>query len=145
MITVAPLAARDAVAFGHLTFPLFRSLLAEAGTLAIGAACAGQPVGLALARAGREAELLSIAVAGPWRRRGVAGRLLAELEVRLAACGSERLSAAKSAAPHAPDVLNALLALGYNSREAAAATRDLPPDLALADAIRQALKVLAKP
>ncbi len=114
MITVAPLAARDAVAFGHLTFPLFRSQLAEAGTLAIGAACAGQPVGLALARAGREAELLSIAVAGPWRRRGVAGRLLAELEVRLAACGSERLSAVWIAGqPSTPAVERLLARRGF--------------------------------
>ena len=70
-----------------------------------------------------------------------AERLLLELRDKLPTA----LPAAKSAAPHAPDVLNALLALGYNSREAAAATRDLPADLALADAIRQALKVLAKP
>ncbi|HQW37863.1 MAG TPA: Holliday junction ATP-dependent DNA helicase RuvA, partial [Usitatibacteraceae bacterium] len=70
-----------------------------------------------------------------------AERLLLELRDKL----PTTLPAAKSAAPHAPDVLNALLALGYNSREAAAATRDLPADLALADAIRQALKVLAKP
>jgi len=70
-----------------------------------------------------------------------AERLVLELRDKLPTA----LPAAKSAAPHAPDVLNALLALGYNSREAAAATRDLPPDLALADAIRQALKVLAKP
>ena len=58
---------------------------------------------------------------------------------------SSSLPAAKSSAPHGPDVLNALLSLGYNAREASAAIRDLPPDLALADAIRQALKGLAKP
>ena len=42
------------------------------------------------------------------------------------------------------DVVSALLALGYNEREAAAAVKALPADLALADAIRQALKHLAK-
>ena len=42
------------------------------------------------------------------------------------------------------DVVNALLGLGYNEREAQAAVRQLPPDLQLADAIRQALKALAK-
>jgi Holliday junction DNA helicase RuvA len=42
------------------------------------------------------------------------------------------------------DVLNALLGLGYNEREAQAAVKQLPPDLQLADAIRQALKALAK-
>jgi Holliday junction DNA helicase RuvA len=42
------------------------------------------------------------------------------------------------------DVLNALLALGYNEREAAAAVKQIPADLQLADAIRHALKHLAK-
>jgi len=42
------------------------------------------------------------------------------------------------------DVLNALLSLGYNDREAAAAVKQLPTDLPLTDAIRQALKQLAK-
>ena len=42
------------------------------------------------------------------------------------------------------EVISALLALGYNEREAAAAVKPLPADLALADAIRQALKNLAK-
>jgi Holliday junction DNA helicase RuvA len=42
------------------------------------------------------------------------------------------------------DVLNALLGLGYNEREASAAVKQLPADLPLADAIRQALKQLAK-
>ena len=70
-----------------------------------------------------------------------AERLVLELRDRL----PTNLPAARGAAPHSPDVLNALLALGYNAREASVATRDLPPDLGLADAIRQALKVLAKP
>ncbi len=42
------------------------------------------------------------------------------------------------------DVVNALLGLGYNEREAQAAVKSLPPDLQIADAIRQALKHLAK-
>ena len=42
------------------------------------------------------------------------------------------------------DVLGALLGLGYNEREAQAAIKQLPADLALADAIRQALKHLAR-
>ena len=42
------------------------------------------------------------------------------------------------------DVVNALLGLGYNEREAQAAVKALPPDLQIADAIRQALKNLAK-
>ncbi len=70
-----------------------------------------------------------------------AERLVLELRDKL----PSTVPAAKSGAPHEPDVLNALLALGYNAREASVALRDLPPDLALTDAIRQALKVLAKP
>ena len=42
------------------------------------------------------------------------------------------------------DVVVALLTLGYNEREAQAAVKELPADLQLADAIRQALKLLAK-
>ncbi len=42
------------------------------------------------------------------------------------------------------DVVNALLALGYNEREAQAAVKQLPAELPLPDAIRQALKTLAK-
>jgi holliday junction DNA helicase RuvA len=43
------------------------------------------------------------------------------------------------------DVVSALLALGYNDREAQAAVKQLTADLPLAEAIRQALKQLAKP
>ena len=50
--------------------------------------------------------------------------------------------------PDAPDalsdILNALLALGYNEREALTAMKSLPPDCAVSDGIRQALKLLSK-
>ena len=42
------------------------------------------------------------------------------------------------------DIVNALLALGYNEREAAWASKQLPSDMAVADGIRQALKLLSK-
>ena len=42
------------------------------------------------------------------------------------------------------DILNALLALGYNDREAAAAMKQLPADVATSDGIRQALKLLSR-
>jgi len=42
------------------------------------------------------------------------------------------------------DVVNALLALGYNEREAQAVVKGLSAELPLADAIRQALKLLAR-
>ena len=44
----------------------------------------------------------------------------------------------------ADDVVNALLALGYSEKEAAAACKDLPEDQPLNDSIRQALKLLSK-
>ena len=43
------------------------------------------------------------------------------------------------------DVANALLALGYNDREVSWALKQLPPDLAVADAIKQALRLLSRP
>ena len=52
---------------------------------------------------------------------------------------------AESGAAAGNDVVGALLALGYNEREAAAAVKQLAPELPLTDAIRQALKHLAKP
>ncbi|MGH6611888.1 MAG: Holliday junction branch migration protein RuvA, partial [Burkholderiaceae bacterium] len=44
----------------------------------------------------------------------------------------------------AADVIQALLALGYNEREANAAVRSLPADVGVSDGIRLALKSLAK-
>jgi len=42
------------------------------------------------------------------------------------------------------DILNALMALGYNEKEALRATKDLAPDTGVSAGIREALKVLAK-
>lgn len=42
------------------------------------------------------------------------------------------------------DILNALLALGYNEREALGAMKALPADASVSDGIRLALKSLAK-
>jgi holliday junction DNA helicase RuvA len=70
-----------------------------------------------------------------------AERLLLELKDKFAVTGSSSGSHAKSAAH---DVLNALLALGYNEREAAAAVKLLDNDTTVADGIKQALKSLSK-
>jgi Holliday junction DNA helicase RuvA len=73
-----------------------------------------------------------------------ADRLVLELRDKLAlAVGVARETSASSASRG--DVVSALLALGYNEREAQAAVKPLPADLPLADAIRQALKSLSKP
>jgi holliday junction DNA helicase RuvA len=68
-----------------------------------------------------------------------AERLLLELKGRLA---QVTVSATQE---HSSDVLNALLALGYSDKEAAAAVKGLPPGTPVADGIRAALKTLAKP
>ena len=67
-----------------------------------------------------------------------AERLLLELKGKL-----EEVSSPSSQAPSS-DVLNALLALGYSEKEAQAVVRDLPSGLPVAEAIRAALKALAK-
>ena len=42
------------------------------------------------------------------------------------------------------DIVHALLALGYNEKEAAAALKQLPDDIGVSDGIRAALKLLSK-
>ena len=72
-----------------------------------------------------------------------AERLVLELRDKL----PKTISVARSAdaAAAGADVLNALLALGYNEREAVTAVKQVPTQLQLPDAIRHALKHLAKP
>ena len=70
-----------------------------------------------------------------------AERLLLELKGKLA----EALpTTARVAEDSQSDILNALLALGYNEREASAAMRQLPAGTGTSDGIRQALKLLSK-
>jgi Holliday junction DNA helicase RuvA len=71
-----------------------------------------------------------------------AERLLLELKGKLGA--DLGTSAARPANDASVDVLHALLALGYNDREAKAAVRALPPGSGVTDGIRLALKSLAK-
>jgi Holliday junction DNA helicase RuvA len=129
--------------FGFLTVnerSAFRTLLKVNGV--------GPKVALAVL-SGMSVEDLAIAVAAqdaarltkvPGVGRKIADRLVLELRDKLPASVASQPAAAKSSS----DVLNALLALGYNDREATAAVKQLPADLPLADAIRQALKQLAK-
>ena len=71
-----------------------------------------------------------------------AERLLLELKGKLGAdIGSARAHASTEAQA---DILQALLALGYNDKEAAAALKALPPDVAVSEGIRLALKSLGK-
>ena len=71
-----------------------------------------------------------------------AERLLLELKGKLGAdLGTAHASGGGDAAA---DVIHALLALGYNEREANAAMRGVPADAGVSDGIRHALKSLAK-
>ena len=72
-----------------------------------------------------------------------AERLLLELKDKFSVEGLTNASTGGSKSASG-DVLNALLALGYNEREALAAVKLLPADIVLADGIRQALKSLSK-
>ncbi|MGA7748906.1 MAG: Holliday junction branch migration protein RuvA [Gallionella sp.] len=74
-----------------------------------------------------------------------AERLLLELQGKFVATGA--VGAAAQGAPVASsgnDIVNALLALGYNDKEADWAAKQLPKDSSVSDGIRQALKLLSK-
>lgn len=130
--------------FGFLTAAeraAFRQLLKVSGV--------GPKVALAVL-SGLSVEDLALAIAAqdatrltkvPGVGKKTAERLVLELRDKLPAVAG---AARAEAAPARGDVVNALLALGYNDREAQAAVKQLPAELALADAIRQALKHLAK-
>jgi holliday junction DNA helicase RuvA len=70
-----------------------------------------------------------------------AERLLLELRDKL----PKSTVVSSAAVPDAgSDILNALLALGYNEREAAGAMKSLPAGVAVSEGIRHALKLLSK-
>ena len=72
-----------------------------------------------------------------------AERILLELKGALGADMTQAVGIHR-APPASSDILHALLALGYSDKEAAAAVKNLPEDVGVADGIKQALKVLAK-
>jgi Holliday junction DNA helicase RuvA len=72
-----------------------------------------------------------------------AERILLELKDKLgvdltSAVGVHRVP------PASADILHALIALGYSDKEAVAAVKQLPDNIAIADGIRQSLKLLSK-
>ncbi len=74
-----------------------------------------------------------------------AERLLLELRDKLPGAAAALLSSGTEPGPASrDDVLEALLALGYNEREASWAVKQLPANLDVSDSIRQALKFLSK-
>lgn len=72
-----------------------------------------------------------------------AERLLLELKGKLGDAIATASQPQASSTERA-DILQALLALGYNDKEANAALKALPPDVGVSEGIRLALKALAK-
>jgi len=70
-----------------------------------------------------------------------AERLLLELKGKL---GPDIGVAASAANDTQADILQALLALGYSDKEAAAALKALPPEVGVSEGIKLALRALAK-
>ena len=70
-----------------------------------------------------------------------AERLLLELKGKL---GADLAAPSAPASDAQADIQQALLALGYSDKEAAAAVKALPPDVGVSDGIRLALKALAR-
>ncbi|MDI1308659.1 MAG: Holliday junction branch migration protein RuvA [Methylotenera sp.] len=71
-----------------------------------------------------------------------AERLLLELKDKFIVTGSTTAQPQAKSATH--DVLNALITLGYNEREASAAVKLLDKEVSVTDGIKQALKSLSK-
>lgn len=71
-----------------------------------------------------------------------AERLLLELKGKIGADLGPVAGVVHSDAHH--DIQQALLALGYNDKEAAAALKALPPDVGVSEGIKLALKALAR-
>ena len=72
-----------------------------------------------------------------------AERILLEMKDKLGANLTQAVGINRAPAPSS-DILNALLSLGYSDKEAVAVVKKLPDGIAVADGIRQALKLLAK-
>ena len=73
--------------------------------------------------------------------RKTAERLLLELKGKLGDSLAAPVSVARGAQS---DILQALVALGYNDREAGAALKALPTDVGVSDGIKLALRALGK-
>lgn len=116
----------------------------------------GPKIALAIL-SGMNADELALAIAGedtarlakvPGIGKKTAERLVLELRGKLANIGNAGPLFSQSASMSAPsprqDIQHALLALGYNEREAAAALKLIPEDASVNDGIKLALKSLAR-
>ena len=120
----------------------FRQLIKVSGIgakTALGILSAMSSDELAQAIAAEDIKRLS---AAPGIGKKTAERLLLELKGKLGADMGSAPHPASSAAQ--ADILQALLALGYSDKDAAAALKALPADVGVSDGIKLALKGLAK-
>ena len=132
--------------YGFLTYEervAFRQLLKISGVgpkLAL-SVLSGLSIGeLAAAVANKDAARLNKI---PGVGKKTAERLLLELQGKLIVSGASAASGVMLASG-SNDIVNALLALGYNEKEADWAAKQLPKDANVSDGIRQALKLLSK-
>ena len=95
---------------------------------------------LALAVVNKEAGRLTKI---PGVGKKTAERLLLEVQGKFTISGSHATSGV-APVKSGSDILNALLALGYNEKEANWAAQQLAEDTSVSDGIRQALKLLSK-
>jgi Holliday junction DNA helicase RuvA len=132
--------------FGFLTHEertAFRQLLKISGVgskLALSVLSGLSISDLAAAVANKDATRLTKI---PGVGKKTAERLLLELQGKFSVTGGGAASGAP-AASSANDIVNALLALGYNEKEADWAAKQLPKEAGVSDGIRQALKLLSK-
>jgi len=95
---------------------------------------------LAAAVAGKDAGRLTKI---PGVGKKTAERLLLELQGKFSVGGTTAVHGA-AITSSGNDIANALLALGYNDKEADWAAKQLPKEIGVSDGIRQALKLLSK-
>ena len=95
---------------------------------------------LAVAVANKEAGRLTKI---PGVGKKTAERLLLELQGKFVVTGASVVQGV-AVSSSSNDIVNALLALGYNEKEADWAAKQLPKDANVSDGIRQALKLLSK-
>lgn len=96
---------------------------------------------LAVAVANKEAGRLTKI---PGVGKKTAERLLLELQGKFVTAGSGVIQQGIPVVSSGNDIVNALLALGYNEKEADWAVKQLPKDAGVSEGIRHALKLLSR-
>jgi len=133
--------------FGFLTHEeriAFRQLLKISGVgpkLALSVLSGLSIADLAAAVANKDANRLTKI---PGVGKKTAERLLLELQGKFTVSGAGAALGSTVDSSSSNDIVNALLALGYNEKEADWAAKQLPKDADVSGGIRQALKLLSK-